>query len=90
MDALANKWVGRVDVFMAWAWMPWPRDGLLAWTLSWVGHGFTGQGMGCSRGCYHCLGTNALANGGVSRMYVVMAWAWMHWPMDGLVAWTMS
>ena len=22
-------------------------------------------------------------------MDVIMVWAWMHWPMDGLVAWTL-
>ena len=31
---------------------------------------------------------DALANGWVDRMDVIMVWAWMHWPMDGLAAWT--
>ena len=40
-------------------------------------------------GC-HGLGMDALACGWASSMDVIMVWAWMHWPMDGLVAWTIS
>ena len=46
MDALANGWVGSMDVIRVWAWIHWPMDGLVACTLSWFGHGFTGQWMG--------------------------------------------
>ena len=28
-------------------------------------------------------GMNALANGWVGSMDVVMVWAWIHWPMHG-------
>ena len=28
------------------------------------------------------------AHGGVGSMDAIMDWAWMHWPMDGLAAWT--
>ena len=46
MDALADGWVGSMDVIMVRAWMHWPMDGLVAWTLSCFGHGCTGQWMG--------------------------------------------
>ena len=32
----------------------------------------------------------ALANGWVGSMDAIMVWACMHWPMDGLAAWTVS
>ena len=31
---------------------------------------------------------DALATGWAGRMDIIMVWTWMHWPMDGLVAWT--
>ena len=65
-------------------------DGQVAWTSSWFGHGCTGQWMGWRHGRYHGLGMDALACGWASSMDVIMVWAWMHWPMDGLVAWTGS
>ena len=34
------------------------------------------------------MGIDAPANGWAGRMDVIMALAWMHWPMNGLVAWT--
>ena len=37
--------VQQQDVIMVWAWMHWPMDALVAWTLSWFGHGCTGQWM---------------------------------------------
>ena len=45
LNALVNGWVGSMDVIMVWAWMHWPMDALVAWTLSWFGHGCTGQWM---------------------------------------------
>ena len=33
---------------------------------------------------------HALANGWTGSLDVIMSWAWMHWPMSGLVAWTLS
>ena len=37
------------------------------------------------------LGMDALANGWVGSMdIIILLWAWMHWPMDGLVAGTLS
>ena len=39
-------------------------------------------------GRHHGLGMDALANGWAGRMDVIMVLAWMHRPMDGLVAWT--
>ena len=56
-------------------WMPWPMSGpmsgLVAWTLSWFGHG---QRVGWSHGRYHGFGMDALANGWASStcMYVCM------------------
>ena len=44
MDALANCWAGSMDAIMVWSWMRWPLVGLLAWTLSWFGHGYTAIG----------------------------------------------
>ena len=38
-----NGWVGSTDAVIVWAWMPWPMDGMVAWTLSWFGHGCIGQ-----------------------------------------------
>ena len=90
MDALANGCLGSMDVIMVWAWMHWPMDALVAWTLSWFGHGCTGQWMPWQHGRYHGLGMDALANGCLGSMDVIMVWAWMHWPMDALVAWTLS
>ena len=65
----------------------------------WFRHGCTGQRMGWWHGRYHGLGIAALANGWVGSMDVIcchglrmdstdviILWAWMHWPMDGLVA----
>ena len=63
MDALASGCLGSMDVIMVWAWMHWPVDALVAWTLSWFGHGCTGQWMPWQHGCYHGLGMDALANG---------------------------
>ena len=37
MDALASGCLGSMDVIMVWAWMHWPVDALVAWTLSWFG-----------------------------------------------------
>ena len=62
MHALANGWTGSLDVIMFWAWMHWPMSGLVAWTLSWFGHGCTGQWMGWQHGRYHGLRMDALAN----------------------------
>ena len=45
MDALANGCLGGMDVIMVGAWMHWPVDALVAWRLSWFGHGCTGQRM---------------------------------------------
>ena len=39
MDALATGWTGSMDLTMVWAWMHWPIDGLVAWMVSWFGHG---------------------------------------------------
>ena len=36
------------------------------------------------------LGIDALANGWVGTRDVIKVWAWMHWPMVGSVAWTLS
>ena len=33
---------------------------------------------------------DALANGCIGSMDVIMVWAWMHWPVDAWVAWTFS
>ena len=33
---------------------------------------------------------DALANGWAGSMELILLWAWMHWPEDGLVAWTWS
>ena len=78
---------------MVGAWIHWPMDGLVAWTLSWFGQGSV-RWMDWQHGCYHGLGMDALANGRVGRMdvanglvgsmHVIMVWAWMHWPVDGL------
>ena len=76
--------------FMVWAWMHWPVDAFVAWTLSWFGHGCTGQGMPWQHGRYHGLGMDALASGCLCSRDVIMVWAWMHWPVDALVAWTLS
>ena len=42
--------------------------------------------MGWQHGRYHGLGMNALVNGWVGSMDVIMVWAWMHWPMDALAS----
>ena len=34
------------------------------------------------------LGMDALVDRWVGSMDVIMVWAWMHWSIDGLVAWT--
>ena len=90
---------------MAWAWMHWPRDGLLERTLSWFGHECTGQWMRWWHGRFHDLGMDAradrwfgsmdagmdaMASGWGGRIDVIMGWAWMHRPMDRLAAWTAS
>ena len=82
-------WVGSMGVVMVGAWIHWPMDGLVAWTLSWFGQGSV-HWMDWQHGCYHGLGMDALANGWVGSMDVIMVWAWIHWPMDGLVAWALS
>ena len=79
-----------MEIIMVRAWLHWPMDGLVAWTLSWFGHVCTGPWMGWQHGRYHGLRMDALANGWVGSMDVIMVWAWLHWPMDGLVAWTLS
>ena len=90
MDALANGRVGSLDAVMVWARMRWSMDGLVAWTSSWFGHGYTCQrsyhGLGIDtladgrsdHGRYHGLGMDALAHGWVGSMDAVTAWAWMH------------
>ena len=90
MNALVNGCPGSMDVIMVWAWMHWSMDGLAAWTLSWFGHGCTGQWMPWEHGRCHGLGMDALASGCLGSMDVIMVWAWMHWPVDALVAWTLS
>ena len=45
--------------------------------------------FGCKlQGRDHGLGMEALANGWVGYLHEIMVGAWMHWPMDGLAAWT--
>ena len=61
-----------------WTWM-------VAWTLPWFGHGCTGQWTWMGWGSCHGLGMDALANEWAVSMDFIMAWAWMHWPMSGLV-----
>ena len=40
---LTNEWAGSMGDIMVWAWH-WPVSGLVAWTLSWFGHGYTAIG----------------------------------------------
>ena len=42
--------------------------------------------MDWKHGRYHGLGMDALANEWAGSMDVIMVWAWMHWPVSGLVA----
>ena len=77
MNALANGWVGSMDVSMVWTWMHWPMDGLVAWAKV--------LGM-------DALANGWVGSKDISMVWAWMHWkmdGWVAWT-DGLRAWTLS
>ena len=48
------------------------------------------SGLVARNGRYHDLGMDAVANERAGSRDIIMVWAWMHLPMDGLVEWVLS
>ena len=77
MDALATVCSGNTNVIMVWAWAQWQPYALGTRTLSWFGHGCSGNRMLLEQERYHGLGTDAVAAVCSGNTNVIMVWAWM-------------
>ena len=90
MDALAILCSWNTNVIMVWAWMLWQPYALGTRTLSWFGHGRSGNGMLLEHERYHALGMGAVATVCSWNTNVIMVWAWMLWQPYALGTRTLS
>ena len=79
MDALATVCSWNTNVIMVWAWAHRQPYALGTRTLSWFGHGCSGNRMLLEQERYHGLGMDALATVCSWNRNVIMVWAWMLW-----------
>ena len=79
MGALPTVCSWNTNVIMVWAWMLWQPYALGTRTLSWFGHGCSGNRMLLEHERYHGLGMGALATVCSWNTNVIMVWAWMLW-----------
>ena len=77
MDALATLCSWNTNVIMVWAWAQWQRYALGTRTLSWFGHGCSGNPMLLEHERYYALGMGAVATVCSRNTNVIMLWAWM-------------
>ena len=79
MDALATVCSRNTNVIMVWAWAHRQPYALGTRTLSWFGHGCSGNRMLLEHERYHGLGMDALATVCSRNTNVIMVWAWPLW-----------
>ena len=90
MGALATVCSWNTNVIMVWAWLLWQPYALGTRTLSWFGHGCSGNRMLLEHERYHGLGMGALATVCSWNTNVIMVWAWAHWQPYALGTRTLS
>ena len=79
MGAVATVCSWNTNVIMVWAWMLRQPYALGTRTLSWFGHGCSGNHMLLERERYHGLGMGAVTTVISWNTNVIMVWAWMLW-----------
>ena len=89
MDALVIVCSSNTNVLMVWAWMLWSSYALRTRTLSWLGHGCSGDRMLLEHRRYHGSGMDALVIVCSLNTNVIMIWAWMLWSSYALGARTL-
>ena len=90
MGAVATVCSRNTNVIMVWAWMLWQPYALRTRTLSWFGHGRSGNRRRLEQERYHGLGMDALATVCSRNTNVIMVWAWMLWQPYALRTRTLS
>ena len=80
----------NTNVIMVWAWMQWQLYALGTRTLSWFGHGCSGNRRRLEQERYHGLGMGAVATVCSRNTNVIMVWAWMLWQPYALRTRTLS
>ena len=90
MGAVATVCSWNTNVIMNWAWMLWQPYALGTRTLSWFGHGRSGNRVLVDYESYNDLGMDALATVCSWNTNVIMVWAWMHWQPYALGTPTLS
>ena len=80
----------NTNAIMLWAWAHWQPCALGTRTLSWFGHGCSGNRMLWEHERYHALGMGALATVCSGNTNVIMLWAWAHWQPCALGTRTLS
>ena len=90
MGASATVCSRNTNVIMVWAWMLWQPYALGTRTLSWFGHGCSGNRMLLEQERYHGFGMDALATVCSRNTNVIMVWAWMLWQPYALGTRTLS
>ena len=93
MGAVATACSWNTNLIMLWAWAQWQPYALGTRTLSWFGHGRSGNRMLLEHERYHSLGMGAV--GAVATVHswntnVIMVWAWAQWQPYALGTRTLS
>ena len=90
MGASPTVCSGNTNVIMVWAWMLWQPYALGTRTLSWFGHGCSGNRMLLEHERYHGLGMGASPTVCSGNTNVIMVSAWMLWQPYALGTRTLS